>query len=239
MSLDIKKNDRILIVAPHPDDETIGCGGLMLKYGEQCEILLLTDGRKGYNSDIKTDEDALVETRANELSSAASLAGVKRLHMLGICDGTLKDHANQVVTFDLTPYDYIFVPNHYERHKDHAPVLKIIQKACHKQRSDAALYEYEVWSPIPDPTDILNLDELIERKLAMIHEYQSQIRYLDYETMTEALNRYRGVGQKMKYAEVYAFVPRMTLLKRIKKVFPRCLKLWIRESAGKWSTNNP
>ena len=67
MSLDIKKNDRILIVAPHPDDETIGCGGLMLKYGEQCEILLLTDGRKGYNSDIKTDEDALVEKKLEEV----------------------------------------------------------------------------------------------------------------------------------------------------------------------------
>ena len=47
MEVNFKKTDKILIVSPHPDDETIGCGGLLAKYGPQCDILMLTDGRLG------------------------------------------------------------------------------------------------------------------------------------------------------------------------------------------------
>lgn len=48
MNLRIKESDRILIVAPHPDDETLGCGGILAKYGEKCDVLLITDGRLGF-----------------------------------------------------------------------------------------------------------------------------------------------------------------------------------------------
>ena len=47
MGFELQKNEKILVVAPHPDDESLGCGGLMSKYGKQCDVLLLTDGRRG------------------------------------------------------------------------------------------------------------------------------------------------------------------------------------------------
>ena len=237
MSLPINEKARILIVAPHPDDESIGCGGLMLKYGAQCEILLLTDGRKGYDSSVPTGEEQLVQRRAEEVRRAAAIAGIERIHMLGIPDNTLKQNEYMVSTFDITPYDYIFVPNHLERHKDHAPVLKMIQKMCRKQHAAARIYEYEVWSPIPGPTDMLNLNDLMERKLEMVRQYQSQIRFLDYEAMTEALNRYRGAGQKTSYAEVYAYVPRLSAAKRIYQKLPRFVRKMIRSVAGKGSVS--
>lgn len=48
MDVIIKSTDRILVIAPHADDESIGCGGMLSLYGPQCDILLLTDGRKGH-----------------------------------------------------------------------------------------------------------------------------------------------------------------------------------------------
>ena len=45
--LEIKPNDKCLIIAPHADDESIGCGGILLKYLQNCEVVVLTDGGKG------------------------------------------------------------------------------------------------------------------------------------------------------------------------------------------------
>ena len=42
--LEIRPTDKICILAPHADDESIGCGGLLALYGKQCDVVLLTDG---------------------------------------------------------------------------------------------------------------------------------------------------------------------------------------------------
>lgn len=50
MNVLINNNDKILVVAPHADDESIGCGGLLSLYGNQTDLLLITDGSKGYTT---------------------------------------------------------------------------------------------------------------------------------------------------------------------------------------------
>lgn len=238
MSLSIKPDERILIVAPHPDDETIGCGGLMLSYPSQCEILLLTDGRKGYDSRFPTDEDALAEQREKELNEVAKTVGINKVYCLKIPDGEVAEHEEFIAGFDIRTYAYVFVPNRFERHKDHAPALAIIQKMKRKQKAKAKLFEYEVWSPLAHPTDMTILDSLIDQKLDLVRKYQSQIRFLDYEAMTEALNRYRGAGNKIKYAEVYAYLPELNTAKRLFRFLPGWMQNLLRRLMGRNSTNN-
>lgn len=45
--LSINNNDKILILAPHPDDECIGAGGILALFPELCNVIVLTDGRQG------------------------------------------------------------------------------------------------------------------------------------------------------------------------------------------------
>ena len=45
--LQIQSTDKILILAPHADDESIGCGGLLLKYGSQVEAICITNCKTG------------------------------------------------------------------------------------------------------------------------------------------------------------------------------------------------
>ena len=51
----IKETEKILIVAPHPDDESIGTGGLLSLYSNQCDVIVMTDGRYG-NTEIPPDQ---------------------------------------------------------------------------------------------------------------------------------------------------------------------------------------
>lgn len=68
MEFVIDKEDKILIVAPHPDDESIGCGGLLALYGKQCDVRLLTDGRRGKSEQRKNVSDnEIIATRKEEL----------------------------------------------------------------------------------------------------------------------------------------------------------------------------
>ena len=53
--INIKSNDKILIVAPHPDDECIGTGGILCKYHKQCTVIVLTDGALGNNSNCLSE----------------------------------------------------------------------------------------------------------------------------------------------------------------------------------------
>ena len=44
MKLTLNPDERILVVSPHPDDESIGCGGLLAKFYGKCDVHLVTDG---------------------------------------------------------------------------------------------------------------------------------------------------------------------------------------------------
>ena len=227
MELPIKESDKILIIAPHADDESIGCGGLMVLYGKKCDILLLTDGRKGYDSRLDTvDEDALVHIRESELQSVSNLCGIRHIIKLRIPDGTIHSHMNDVLGVDITSYDFIFVPNRYERHKDHCIIPDLALKMKKQQRSKAQIIEYEVWSPMPNPVFALDISSVFSQKEHLVSQYQSQIKYKDYVRMTQGLNQYRGVGFNMTYAEVYApLVNKSFLLRLYNKLPSRVRKL--------------
>lgn len=203
----ITESDRILVVAPHPDDESIGCGGLLAKYGPQCDILVLSDGRKGYRSTDTVDEEALVRTREEELLAVARMAGAKQTFFLRIPDGTVADHRKAVEAFDLTPYSLVLSPNGSERHRDHCVVTALLQEMKRRQGSRGLLYEYEVWSPLAAPTHVLDISDVIETKLDMVSQYQSQTKYVDYRSMALGLSQYRGAGFSCTYGEAYRFVP--------------------------------
>jgi LmbE family N-acetylglucosaminyl deacetylase len=64
-------NDRILVLAPHPDDETLGCGGtipLHLQAGDDVRIAIVTDGRRSRAGGL--DADTMVAVRARESQNA-------------------------------------------------------------------------------------------------------------------------------------------------------------------------
>lgn len=201
--LDVLKTDRILVVAPHPDDESVGCGGLLALYGPQCDVLLLTDGRRGVPADGSKTEAETAAIREAEFEAAAAFFGVRKTIRLRLPDGSLREHGFAGSQVDLRPYDVVFVPNRAERHPDHAAAYRIVKKLCKRQRAGAELLEYEVWSPIAAPNRFLDISDVMERKLAGIRFYESQVKELNYEALATGLNAYRGAPHHVSCCEAF------------------------------------
>ena len=98
MKLAIDRDDRILVVAPHPDDETLGCGGLLALYGTQCDVLVMTDGRYGRSPERKTiPDEEMISIRYGEIEKALAIAKVNRLYKLDIEDGHLDRNRKKAI----------------------------------------------------------------------------------------------------------------------------------------------
>ncbi|RHQ88406.1 PIG-L family deacetylase [Ruminococcus sp. AF21-3] len=129
MDVIIKSTDRILVIAPHADDESIGCGGMLSLYGPQCDILLLTDGRKGHTTIQYQNEEDLIRVRKEEFINAGKIAHVNDIMLLNIMDGEVANNKTIIFeTVNIRNYDYVFVPNRYESHLDHKAVYPIFKR---------------------------------------------------------------------------------------------------------------
>jgi len=190
---------RILVLAPHPDDESIGCGGLLLKYPGQCDVVVLTDGRHGGLSG--QDETETVSLRRSEFEKAVAYAGVKKWFFLGVEDGKLSENFAKFATLDISGYDAIFCPAPGENHEDHACVYEFLLKL----KPQAQIFSYEVWSALSSPSHYIDISDVVDEKKRLIAFYESQTAQVDYVSKAIGLNCFRGmlVYPAIQYAEAY------------------------------------
>lgn len=203
--LNIKSTDKILILAPHADDESIGCGGLLLNYANQCDVIFLTDGRHG-DKDIEPSE--MIEIRKKEFQNVMKKLNVNNYQLLGVEDTKLIDNYNMFKTINFNSYDYIFIPNHLDQHPDHKAVIKHIKQAYYNNNIDDNIQigMYEVWGTLPLPNFYIDVSSIIEDKKEIINMYHSQIKHIDYATKISALNEYRGMTVNKYSIECYCIM---------------------------------
>lgn len=198
--LKINKQEKILILTPHPDDESIGCGGFLLKYAAQCDVILLTDGAKGGGgwNDQKT---RLV--RKNEFQKAMKHLGVHKYKLFGIPDLKLAENIDCLQKIHYENYAYILVPNLFESHKDHCVIFSKIDRIIRQRQLKICVLQYEVWTPLPKPTHYLDISDIIGDKERLIQFYKCPLRNIDYDRRSTALAYYRGILFGCAYAECY------------------------------------
>jgi LmbE family N-acetylglucosaminyl deacetylase len=197
--LEIWQSDRILVLAPHPDDESIWCWWLILKYHQQCDVIVLTDGRYGWfdSENIKS----VIKQRSLELENAMRYAGIKNRKNLEIEDTKLSDNFEKFTTLKINDYDSIFCPTPSESHPDHACIYPFLSKLDY----NAKIFGYEVWSALSMPSHYLDISNIIKEKEKLINFYTSQVTQVDYASRALAINHFRGLLSypAIKYAEAY------------------------------------
>jgi LmbE family N-acetylglucosaminyl deacetylase len=148
---------KIVIVAPHMDDEALACGGLIAKlpHKDAVHVIYATDGMKSPAPIIpgrdKISPD-LGKTRVQESIEAMKSLGVPEhnLHFLCLPEAQLKKHlsslrnllGNKITT--IAPQQ-IFVPFRYDRHPDHLAVNHVIESDFRQGDTQPQLIEYFVY----------------------------------------------------------------------------------------------
>lgn len=202
-TLTIKGQDRILIVAPHPDDECIGTGGILACYPELCTVLVLIDGRQG-QGDMPPDKEK--EIRKKEFLAEMDNLGIKCFQMLEYEDGTLMQHMDCLINIPLSGYTKIFVTGIYDNHPDHTAACMSLYNALHHQKIHCVeVYLYEVHSPMQYPSHMLDISDVMDKKMELIRFHDSQLTNLPYDLLAKSMAEYRAIQnrQQGRYLETY------------------------------------
>ena len=184
-----------LVVAPHPDDETLGCGGaiaLLRSLGCAVQVLVISDGTMSHPRSRKYPATALRVLREAETLKAMAVLGVDAsfVTFLRLKDGalpTLAPGMSAVASRVLAAFapKTIFLPLRYDPHPDHRATWKLIQTALVYLPYTPRLIEYPIWdwdanqrSNLPFPKVIswrLDISTVLDLKLQAIAAYRSQI----------------------------------------------------------------
>jgi LmbE family N-acetylglucosaminyl deacetylase len=142
---------RVLVVAPHPDDEAIGCVGSILRHvatGDPVCIAIATDGRQ---SRILADPDAMARQRHQEAIAAARLMRVERLEFLGLPEGewhaTELESRLQRLLAEFEP-DVVYAPSRVDFHPEHFAVAHVLALALRASDLAPEVRVYPVQVPL-------------------------------------------------------------------------------------------
>lgn len=204
--LSIKENDRLLIIAPHPDDECIGPGGVLALYPHLCKVIVLSDGRQG-QGDVSPELEKKI--RKQEFVNEMQKAGISDYEMLDYEDGSLLQHTDCLKNIDLTSFTKIFVTGIHDNHSDHTAACISLYQALEEQRIvNVEIYQYEVHAPLQEVTHIMDITKVMEKKLDLIRCHQSQLSSLQYDKMAKSLAEYRALQNRANdcYYEAYTYM---------------------------------
>ena len=155
----VVRSGAAVVVAPHQDDETLGCGGLIAlkrQINARVEIVFLTDGSVYDGRDLATPTLELIAMRRREALSALAALGVPpdHVHFFDGPDGTLNDLGKQrrarlvaelAALIQCTEPLEIYVPHLADRHPDHEAAFAITADALAVARSPAQIWQYPIW----------------------------------------------------------------------------------------------
>lgn len=210
----MEKQMNVLVIAPHPDDESIGCGGTVYRHvtiGDRVEVAFLTSGELGLK---KFPREQAWKIRENEATRALKILGIAKASFLRLPDWYASDHVKDGAKL-LRPLlkreqpQIIYLPHPGEWHPDHKAALPIVRDALRGSGiKKVELRGYEIWTPMAEPHKVEDITDVLTRKLRAIRAHKSQVAQIDYAQAIQGLNQYRGeITGKMRYAEAFEMLP--------------------------------
>ena len=219
---------RVVVIAPHPDDEVLGCGGVMAKHveqGDDVQCVVVTRG----SSDVYSDE--AVQTVREELRAAHDVLGVKDVRYLDFpapqLDTVPKHVLADAIRKALFEFEAetVYLPHVGDIHHDHREIYfgVLVASRPHPGCPIRRLLCYETlseteWSPptandVFTPNVFVDIESQLSRKLDAMSCYKSQLKEPPYSrslVAIESLARLRGMTVGLQAAEAFQLVRDVT-----------------------------
>ena len=210
---------RVLVLAPHPDDEVFACGGALAdlaERGARIDVLLVTDGAAG--APDGAERGRVAAARAAESRKALALLGGGTVHEGGLPDRGLGRCARELEALVAdrlvrSAPDLVFAPSPVETHPDHRAVAYAVLAIAGKPAGDpaaaaldrATVAFFELSQPIR-PNFLFDATAFRDRKEQAVAAFASQAAVRDYAGFVTGLNAFRRMTlpPEVEAAEGYA-----------------------------------
>lgn len=214
----------VLVAAPHPDDDLIGCGGSLIGHigmKSHVTVVYMTSGDAG---NLHTQKNELCLLREKEAREAAAVLGIHDLMFLRMEDGYLQVGKDSLIIAvrlirEKRP-TLVYIPHEAESHRDHRMTHDLFIEAIRRAAGSwfqecggepwavETILGYEVGTPLQRISYVEDITGVIDLKTEAIRKHASQIETTAYHEAARALNRYRGIvtgrGLYCECFEVYS-----------------------------------
>ena len=231
------RNDKpdILIVAAHPDDEVLGCGGTIVKYvdaGSRAYPLILGEGIASRHKNREmVDKKGLSDLKA-QAEEASHTMGVKKVFFSDFPDNNFDSIPILKIIKEIERIKNIIKPDiiythHYgDLNIDHRITYKAVLTACRPLKDETVkeIYAFEVpsstdWSG-PDkegyfvPDRFLDVSGTIDRKIEALKRYKNEIRPYPHPRSVKGIKflaAKRGLEAGLKFAEAFETIRKIDI----------------------------
>jgi LmbE family N-acetylglucosaminyl deacetylase len=187
---------RVLVISPHPDDESIGCGGTLCQHiaaGDRVAVIFLTSGEAGGHGRSIGETIKIREAEARRAAKMLELGSVEFWRQpdgaMRVTDPLVKRMSTAITR--IKP-DIIYLPHDREMHQDHQAAVRLLRRALTWVKYRPVVLMFEVWTPLQRMDHIMDISPFIQKKLRAIRMYKSQNDALAFDDAFLGLARYRG-----------------------------------------------
>lgn len=213
---------KILIIAPHPDDEVLGCGGTIAKYGKKGDEVHLCIVTKAYTPDWSEE---FLKKREEEIAQVVKLLGIKKTYFLDFPTVRLDTIPQQELMrsilkiIETVKPNTVYVPHWGDPVVDHRLVFEAASVATRPRPGSTVkkLLSYEILSEtewgkgfkefIPDIYEDITLE--IKVKMEAMKAYRSELKEFPHPRSLEAIEtlaKKRGSEAGLKFAEAFMLI---------------------------------
>lgn len=199
--------DRIMVIAPHPDDEILGPGGTLIKSingGSKVRVIYLTSGKMGQAADLEREALRVAELVGYETRFLGYSS-----RRIPLSDGVAAELRTEIDRF--SP-NVLMLPFFCDDHDDHRRASHLLLRA-HKARPlpfKLEIWAYQVYSALI-PNVVVDITAVAERKLEVIGLWHSQSGSRDWGHFSLGLNafnsRFLTDAAGPRYAEAFFVLP--------------------------------
>lgn len=207
--LEINNLNKVLVLAPHQDDETLGCGGTLLKLKENnCDITIgfLTNGSELSNSiDSKSIRKKEAKSVCNMLNST-----MLELKIDNITMSVQNEHFDTLIKWLNKDWDAIFTIWPIDQPPKHRICSYLLGKAINESDYKGNILFYSVHTDLL-PNFYVDITDVIDKKQDLLSCYTSQLEVQRYDHLSRGLDAWRSrllpVSNKLRYIETFMQIP--------------------------------